>query len=168
MRILSGRAAEDRVRKLEQRGATDLARVEKQVRRIVDQVRRTGDRALRKYSEQWDGLDRKQPLLVSREQMEQAWSNASADFRRAIEFAATQIRRYCEWQKPREWSHTTLEGIQVGQVARSLHSAGCYVPGGRYPLPSTMLMTVPLISLPAQRRSSIWRRKASQTSSPAT
>jgi histidinol dehydrogenase len=146
MRILSGRAAENRVRNLEQRGATDLARVEKQVRRIVDQVRQKGDSALRKLAQQWDGLAQKQPLLVSRDEMLQAWENAAPELKQAIETAATQIRRYCEWQKPREWSLSTLEGIQVGQVARPLKTAGCYVPGGRYPLPSTMLMTV----IPAQ------------------
>ncbi len=146
MRILSGRAAGNRVRKLEQRGATELARVEKRVKRIVEQVSKRGDRALRKFAEQWDGLGRKQSLLVSRDEMEQAWNSASSELKRAIEVAATQIRRYCEWQRPREWTQSSLEGVQVGQLARPLNSAGCYVPGGRYPLPSTMLMTV----IPAQ------------------
>ena len=49
MRVLSGRPAENFVRKLERRGATDLAPVEKPVRRIVDDVRKKGDSALRRY-----------------------------------------------------------------------------------------------------------------------
>jgi len=60
--------------------------------------------------------------------------------------AAGNIRQYCEWQRPQPWRNALGAGIQVGQVVRPLESVGCYVPGGRYPLPSTMLMTV----IPAQ------------------
>ena len=66
MRTLRGRKAEAFVRALEQRGAADLARVEKQVRRIVADVRKNGDRALRRYAEKWDGLKPRQPLRVDR------------------------------------------------------------------------------------------------------
>jgi len=59
--------------------------------------------------------------------------------------AAQNIRRYCEWQKPRSWTRTH-RGICLGQLAIPLDTVGCYVPGGRYPLVSTLLMTV----VPAQ------------------
>lgn len=146
MRILSGSPAEYFVRRLEQRGATDLARVEKQVKRTVDDVRKNGDRALRRYAEKFDGLRPRQPFQVAASELEQAWDASSSEFKQALKSAAQNIRRYCEWQKPHEWSHNAADGIQVGQVVRPLRSAGCYVPGGRYPLPSTMLMTV----IPAQ------------------
>ena len=146
MRILSGRKAEAFVRALEQRGATDLARVEKQVRRIVAEVRKNGDQALRRYAEKWDGLKVKQPFRVTDDELEQAWNAVPEQFKRALETAAANIRQYCEWQKPQPWRNAVSPGIQVGQVVRPLQSAGCYVPGGRYPLPSTMLMTV----IPAQ------------------
>jgi histidinol dehydrogenase len=146
MRVLSGRAAELQVRKLEQRGGADLARVEKQVRRIVNDVRKTGDRALRRYAEKWDGLAPNQPLRVDHSELQQAWEGAAAEFKQALNVATENIRRYCEWQRPQGWRHSPVEGIQVGQVVRPLESAGCYVPGGRYPLPSTLLMTV----IPAQ------------------
>ncbi len=146
MRILSGKKAELLVRKLEHRGATDLARVEKAVQKIVSDVRKNGDRALRRYAAKFDGLTPEQPLRVADSELEQAWQTTSQEFKQALKVAAINIRRYCEWQKPREWRHTSLQGIQVGQVVRPLRSAGCYVPGGRYPLPSTMLMTV----IPAQ------------------
>lgn len=145
-RVLKGRAAEAFVRKLEQRGATDLARVEKPVRRIVADVRKNGDLALRRYAEKWDGLRPRQPLRIPQVELEQAWNAASQEFKQALKVSAENIRRYCEWQRPQEWRHATLEGIQVGQMVRPLESAGCYVPGGRYPLPSTVLMTV----IPAQ------------------
>ncbi|HLY91676.1 MAG TPA: histidinol dehydrogenase [Candidatus Angelobacter sp.] len=146
MRVLSGRRAEAAVRALEQRGATGLARVEKQVSRIVGDVRKNGDRALRRYAEKWDGLHKKQSLRVSDAELESAWGSVSESFRQALATAAGNIRQYCEWQKPQPWRKGLGAGIQVGQVVRPLESAGCYVPGGRYPLPSTMLMTV----IPAQ------------------
>jgi len=146
MRTLRGRKAEAFVRKLEQRGAADLARVEKTVARIVADVRKNGDKAVRRYAEKLDGLKAKQPLRVTDAELEQAWSAVSDDFKQALKTAAGNIRQYCEWQKPQQWRNAIAPGINVGQVVRPLQSAGCYVPGGRYPLPSTMLMTV----IPAQ------------------
>ena len=146
MRILEGKRAESAVRKLEQRGHTALARVEKPVRRIVDDVRKRGDSSVRRYAQKWDGLLPKQPLRVSQKEMEEAWAGVSAEFRDAIQTAANNIRQYCESQKPEQWRRSILPGVEVGQVVRPLESVGCYVPGGRYPLPSTVLMTV----IPAQ------------------
>ena len=146
MRTLRGRKAEAFVRALEQRGAADLARVEKTVARIVADVRKNGEQALRRYAEKFDSLKAKQPLRVTEAELEQAWNTAPEEFRQALKIAAGNIRQYCEWQKPQQWRNAVAPGINVGQVVRPLQSAGCYVPGGRYPLPSTMLMTV----IPAQ------------------
>jgi histidinol dehydrogenase len=146
MRVFHGRPAEARVRALEQRGATSLARVEKQVSRIVADVRKNGDHALHRYAVKWDGLKQKQPLRVADAELEDAWNSVSESFKLALKTAAANIRQYCEWQMPQPWRNAVSPGIQVGQVVRPLESVGCYVPGGRYPLPSTMLMTV----IPAQ------------------
>src|SRR5579864_6814054 len=146
MQALRGRKAEAFVRTLENRGAADLARVEKTVARIVADVRKNGDKALRRYAEKLDGLKAKQPLRISDPELEHAWSAVSDDFKQALKTAAGNIRQYCEWQKPQQWRNSVVPGINVGQVVRPLQSVGCYVPGGRYPLPSTMLMTV----IPAQ------------------
>jgi histidinol dehydrogenase len=146
MRKLRGRKAEFFVTALEKRGAADLARVERQVARIVADVRKNQDKALRRYAEKFDGLKTKQPLRVSDAELEQAWSAVSEEFKQALKVAVGNIRQYCEWQKPQQWRNAIAPGINVGQVMRPLQSAGCYVPGGRYPLPSTMLMTV----IPAQ------------------
>jgi histidinol dehydrogenase len=146
MRTLRGRKAEAFVRALEQRGAADLARVEKTVARIVADVRKNGEKALRRYAEKFDSLKAKQPLRVTEAELEQAWNTAPEEFRQALKIAAGNIRQYCEWQKPQQWRNAVAPGINVGQVVRPVQSAGCYVPGGRYPLPSTMLMTV----IPAQ------------------
>ncbi|HWX55914.1 MAG TPA: histidinol dehydrogenase [Verrucomicrobiae bacterium] len=142
MKVLAGRSAQAMVRKLEQRGSTALARVEKPVRRIVDDVRKNGDRALLRYAEKWDGLGPRQPLKVPATELAAAWDQAPKDYRDALQQAARNIREYCERQKPHEWWQSLAPGVEVGQIPVSLDSAGCYVPGGRYPLPSTVLMTV--------------------------
>jgi histidinol dehydrogenase len=146
MRVLNARRAAAFVRKLERRGGRSLARVERQVRRIVDDVRKHGDRALRGYAEKWDGLQPRQSVRVPQAELEQAWNSTSDNFKQALRVAAANIRQYCEWQRPLEWRKPLAPGMEVGQILRPLRSAGCYVPGGRYPLPSTLLMTV----IPAQ------------------
>lgn len=144
MHILSGDAASRRVRKLEFRNA-DLARVEPQVRDIVNNVRKKGEHALRGYAAKWDGLKSRDTVKVASAELEGAWALAPRELRSALKQAAGNIRRFCEWQRPREWSRAS-DGISLGQVVRPLGSVGCYVPGGRYPLVSTLLMTV----IPAQ------------------
>jgi histidinol dehydrogenase len=144
MRIVSGRAAETEVKSLAGRGM-QFAALEPRVRRIVNDVRRNGDRSLRRYAERWDGLEKKQSLQVSKAEMSTAWDNSDSLLRKSLRQAAQNIRRFCEWQMPRSWSRTHA-GISLGQLVRPLDSVGCYVPGGRYPLLSTVLMTV----IPAQ------------------
>jgi histidinol dehydrogenase len=144
MRILEGRAAAARMRKLAAR-RSDLAPIEKRVRGIINAVVRQGDRALLKYVRQWDGLVTGQALRVSENEIARAWASASPQLRTSLRQSEKNIRRFCEWQKPAEWTRTHA-GISVGQLVRPLDSVGCYVPGGRHPLVSTLLMTV----IPAQ------------------
>jgi histidinol dehydrogenase len=146
IRVLDGTKKERFVHALEQRGANELAEVEPVVRRIVKDVRRNGDGVLRRYAARWDGLSKNEPFRVSEAELQEAWRKSSAELRAAIKQAAGNIRRYCEWQKPKEWRREIQPGVCVGQMVRPLESVGCYVPGGRYPLPSTLLMTV----IPAQ------------------
>jgi histidinol dehydrogenase len=146
MRILDGAKRDRVVRELEQRGSRELAEVEPAVRRIVSDVRRNGDRALRRYAERWDGLGKNDAVRVPESDLRDAWRQTPAELQDAITQAAANIRRYCEWHKPQEWRREIHPGVCVGQLIRPLESVGCYVPGGRYPLPSTLLMTV----IPAQ------------------
>jgi histidinol dehydrogenase len=157
MRILEGPAQARLVTALAERGATDLADVEPVVRRIVRNVRRNGDRALRRYAARWDGLGEGEPLRVPEADLRKAWEQTDPELQNAIRQAADNIRRYAEWQAPQaspqaspqtsnEWRREIQPGVSVGQLVRPLESVGCYVPGGRYPLPSTLLMTV----IPAQ------------------
>jgi histidinol dehydrogenase len=144
MRVVSGRSAEAMVGHLAAR-SMQFARLEPRVRRIIQDVRRSSDHALRRYSQLWDGLAANQPLRVEGAEMATAWQTVDRSTRKAIQQAAKNIRRFCEWQKPSSWMRTR-RGTSLGQLVRPLDSVGCYVPGGRYPLVSTLLMTV----IPAQ------------------
>ncbi|MGD0975866.1 MAG: histidinol dehydrogenase [Candidatus Korobacteraceae bacterium] len=147
MRVLDGSEAASYVtEKLVSRGSTIQPKVERTVAQIVRDVRAKGDEALRRYAQELDGLGEEESVLVSREELEAARSQVSPEFTQAIERAARNIRKFAEWQMPRSWVRTMEPGIRVGQRVEPVASVGCYVPGGRYPLPSSVLMTV----IPAQ------------------
>jgi histidinol dehydrogenase len=135
-------AADVLIETLEQRGAVSTARVEPVVRRILKSVRRNGDRALLRYAVELDGLTKGQALLVSPDEMRAAWDTTSAELQAAMMVARGNILAFAEAQLPQEWMISPAAGVKTGQVVRPLGSVGCYVPGGRYPLPSTLLMTV--------------------------
>ncbi len=144
MRIYSGRPAAAVVERLARRG-TQFTPLEPKVKRIVNDIRRRGDGALRRYAVRWDGLRANRPLRVPAGEIEKAWRSLSPALRKSLRQAEANIRRFCEWQKPKAWTKAR-DGISLGQLMLPLGSVGCYVPGGRYPLVSTLLMTV----VPAQ------------------
>jgi histidinol dehydrogenase len=135
------KAAEALIVTLEQRGAMNMGRVEPVVREILAEVRQRGDEALRDYAGRFDSLRPDEALLVSREEMKAAWDTTAPKLQEAMRIAQANIRTFAEAQKPKEWMITATEGVKTGQIVRPLGSVGCYVPGGRYPLPSTLLMT---------------------------
>jgi histidinol dehydrogenase len=138
-----GRAAAMRlIETLERRGETNIARVEPAVRRILAEVHRNGDPAVQKYTVLFDGLSKGESLLVSREEMKAAWDSTAPELQAAMMLARGNILAFAEAQMPQEWMGSATTGVTTGQIVRPLDSVGCYVPGGRYPLPSTLLMTV--------------------------
>ena len=134
-------ATEAILRGLEQRGAVNTAKVDATVRTILTEVRQGGDEGVREYAVRFDGLGVEQPLRVSREEMRAAWEATGEELKAAMRLAQANIRTFAERQMPKAWSFRPTEGMEVGQIVRPLGSVGCYVPGGRYPLPSTLLMT---------------------------
>lgn len=140
------KAAAALIETIERRSAANTSKVEQVVRRILDDVRRRGDTALRKYSVKFDGLQSHKPLLVSSEEMKTAWKATSPELQVAMRTSQANIHSFAKAQMPMEWTISPVKGMVTGQIVRPLESVGCYVPGGRYPLPSTLLMTV----MPAQ------------------
>jgi len=120
-------------------GRTRDAATERAVRQIVDSVRRGGDRALLAYARRFDGLN--EPFEINDDEMQAAVRQVPAGVRRAIRQAARNIRTVARRQVPRGWRVRVNAGISVEQRVIPLDRVGCYVPGGRYPLPSSLLMT---------------------------
>jgi histidinol dehydrogenase len=144
-------AAAETLAALERRGGAALDAVLPAVKRIVGNVRRRGDRALLGYAQQFDGLRGADALRVTPEEMAAAWKALEPEFRDALRAAAAQIRGFARRQMPRSWMSQSgnaapVRGLRTGQLVRPLGSVGCYVPSGRHPLPSTLLMT----AIPAQ------------------
>ena len=114
--------------------------------RIIADVRTRGDVALRAWTAKYDGGDLRESFWISRRELENARKIASKELLRAIEHAARNIRTMAEKQLPREWKMRVEPGVTIAQVVRPIESVGCYIPGGRFSLLSTLLMTV----IPAQ------------------
>ncbi|MGH9357617.1 MAG: histidinol dehydrogenase [Candidatus Acidiferrales bacterium] len=133
--------------RLEKRRQTQEAETGKTVRRIVEDVRRHGDAALIRLTRKFDRIDlRRDGFIVTPKEVRLAYECVGRDFISAVRQAARNVRATARRQLPREWMAVTSPGVQVGQIVRPLDRAACYVPGGRFPLPSTVLMSV----IPAQ------------------
>ena len=126
------------------RRAAKLDAAEAVVRPILEDVRRRGDRALVEYARKFDGFARR-TVRVPEAELAAARKRLKPEFRRAVRTAAANIRDFARRQMPRAWMRSA-GGVRVGQVLRPLGTVAAYVPAGRYPLPSTILMT----AVPAQ------------------
>ncbi len=125
-------------------GGRDAERV---AARIVEDVRRRGDAALFSWAKRLDKLAiSPRNVWVSRAELSAARKGISPDFLAAIDHAARNIRAVARRQKPQEWTIEVEPGVRAGQRVRPIESVGCYLPGGRFSLVSTLLMTV----IPAQ------------------
>ncbi len=110
--------------------------------RIVGDVRRRGDSALFAWTKKLDGIDlANQGVWISRREISAAAARVGKDFLRALEHAANNVRRVTEKQLPRPWTIEIEAGVTIGQMVRSIDIVGCYIPGGRHALVSTLVMT---------------------------
>jgi histidinol dehydrogenase len=133
-----------RLAALERRGETAGRAVEAAVRRIVDAVRRRGDRALVALARRLDGVKvrRAAALRIPPERLAAAWAGVPEAVRRDLGLAARRIRAFHRRQRERSWSFRDATGARLGQQIQPLDRVGVYVPGGRASYPSTVLMTV--------------------------
>ncbi|CAN5668639.1 histidinol dehydrogenase [soil metagenome] len=138
MNLIDARNRSAIQRLIERRGGTDAA-VARRVRQIVTAVAKGGDAALTGYARRLDGLDG--PLEVSRAEMNRLAKTVPPPVRRAIALAARNIRTVARRQVPKGWQIRTSPGVSIEQRVTPLDRVGCYVPAGRYPLPSSLLMT---------------------------
>jgi len=127
------------------RKAVRLAEAEEVVAPILDAVRSRGDEAVLEYARRFDqlGSDQLDDACLT---VRSSPARVSPQFFAALETAAKNIRDYAEIQLPRETWVDFPDGRRLGYIVRPLESMGAYIPAGRYPLPSTLLMT----AIPAQ------------------
>ena len=138
MRIIETSHRQDVARLIDRRQETDPA-ITRGVARIIAAVRRGGDTALLRYARRFDHLT--DPVEVSPGDMQQALRSLDPELRTALRTAAAHIRRIARRQMPRAWKTTVLDGVDIEQRVSPLQRVGCYVPAGRHPLPSSLLMT---------------------------
>ncbi len=110
---------------------------------IVADVRKRGDSALFAWTKKLDHTDLvRAGAWISRKEIRAAERRVSSEFLNAIKKAANNVRRVAEKQLPRSWIIETVPGVKIQQLVRPIDAIGCYVPGGRFSLVSTLVMTV--------------------------
>jgi histidinol dehydrogenase len=120
---------------------------EKVAAKIIADVRRRGDAALSYWTRKLDSIDlARQGMWVSQREIKQAQKSVTADFLRAVRHAIANVRKVAEKQLPRNWSIEVEPGVSIGQMVRPIETIGCYIPGGKATLLSTLIMT----AVPAQ------------------
>ena len=111
---------------------------------IVERVRSEGDAAVADYSRRFDGQEA--PFEVTAAEIRAATRRVPREVQRAIALAVRNIERVAARQVPKRWVVSPVGGVRIEQRVIPLDRVGCYVPGGRFPQVSTLLMTV----IPAQ------------------
>ena len=127
------------IRKLVDRQQEVDPKLARRVARIIANVRDSGDKALLRYAQRFDQLD--QPVEVSHQELQASLRLIAPGLRAALRTSAKHIVRIAKRQLPRRWRTTVTRGVEIEQRVTPLHRVGCYVPAGRYPLPSSLLMS---------------------------
>src|SRR5579863_6996991 len=127
------------------RRSARLTEAEAAVRPILEAVRTRGDKGLLEYARKFDQLEAKS-VRVPAKDLSEAAKRLKPEFRNAVAVASNNVRRFAEKQMPRDSSALFGPGLRLGQIVRPLDTVAAYIPAGRYPLPSTLIMT----AVPAQ------------------
>lgn len=127
--------------RLLKRRAARLDEAERVVRPILDEVRRRGDAAVLEYARRFDGFEGRS-VRVPRQTLEAAARGLSREFRQALRTSEKNVAAFARMQLPQAKKITPAPGLRLSQMVRPLEAAAAYIPSGRYPLPSTVVMTV--------------------------
>ncbi|MDD5756129.1 MAG: histidinol dehydrogenase, partial [bacterium] len=123
-----------------------MENIEKMVKAILDEVQKDGDKALLKFTRVFDGFSlTPKTLRIPEEALEESLNRVSVEFKQAIIKIKKNIETFQRRVLPKSWS-TTSRGVTLGEKYTPVDSAGLYIPGGKFPYPSTVLMT----AVPAQ------------------
>ncbi|MEM0939775.1 MAG: histidinol dehydrogenase [Bacteroidota bacterium] len=129
--------------KAEDQSAEDQAKTRQIVEGILDDVKSRGDEAVKELSEKFDKWN-PESFRLSRQQVEEIVSSVSEKTIEDIKWAQTQVRRFSQIQKSalRDIEIETIPGVVLGHKNIPVNSAGCYIPGGRYPMVASAHMSV--------------------------
>jgi histidinol dehydrogenase len=151
MRILKLTAAVEK-RLLQARQNRDIE-AERVAARIVGDVRRRGNSALFAWTKKLDRVDlREKDVWITRGEIAEAAAGVGADFLQAVKHAVRNVKCVAEKQLPRPWTIEVEPGVTIRQVVRPIETIGCYIPGGRHALISTLVMTVVPATVAGVRR----------------
>lgn len=121
------------------RPSLDFLELEEKVSTILEKVKLEGDKALRYYSKQFDGMALKE-FKVKKEEFELAEQQVSPQLKKAIQTAFKNIKTFHESQQESPKIVETMPGVQCWRRSMPIQKVGLYIPGGTAPLFSTVLM----------------------------
>jgi histidinol dehydrogenase len=125
---------------LQRRGSREGA-VEKRVDEIIRAVRKTGDRALLRYTKLFDHVQlNRSTMEVKADEINRAMAQVPAEDLRILRLAAKRITAFHRRQPQKSWQYRDPIGMLLGQRITPLERIGVYVPGGKASYPSTVLM----------------------------
>lgn len=122
-----------------QRPTLDAANLDKTVKKILDKVKQGGDRAVKRYTRQFDGVALRR-LAVTEKEIKLAAKHLDEALKEAIDIAAANIRRFHAAQREEVEVIETMPGVQCWRKSVAIEKVGLYIPGGTAPLFSTLLM----------------------------
>jgi len=145
MKILkTKREIESFLSRLRQRAKGASPEIVKKTSKILDSIRKGGDKALLRFTKRFDGHSPKS-FLISQKKISEIASKADPKVVSSLRLSAKRIKRFHERQRECSWKMKE-KGITLGQIIRPLERVGVYVPGGKASYPSTVLMN----AIPAQ------------------
>ncbi|TFG74791.1 MAG: histidinol dehydrogenase, partial [Thermodesulfobacteriales bacterium] len=116
--------------------------LESTTKKIVDEVKKDGDKALFKYTKKFDKFElTKRSVKVTAKEIEHAQSQVSKELRANLKTAASRVREFHKHKMPKGSMYKDKLGNELGWLIRPVERAGLYVPGGKAAYPSTVLMT---------------------------
>ncbi len=133
----------EQLNKIRQRSTGEIENALQSAKEIIEQVKKQGDNALIELSRKFDGYSlTTETIEVSKKEIQDAYKKVDKKVITAMKSAIQNIKKFSQKQMPKEWKTEMTKGVIAGQLIRPIDSVGCYIPGGSYPLPSSVLMTV--------------------------
>ncbi len=143
IRILEYSKDKEEIEKIKQRAILNQKEIEYSVKKIIEKVRYEGDKAISYYTEKFDGVNiSEDEFTVTKKEIAEAYTCISKTQINAIKKAIENVKKFSLRQKPAEFFEEIIPGVSCGILLRPIEKVGCYIPAGRYPLPSTAYMTI--------------------------